>query len=71
MAGAYSGYTLFLAGDLNEPGRSDLASTALSAALAALAVVAAALFLEHVCRVPGGDGPEQPGLPGPRADHAS
>ena len=56
MAGAYGGYAIFLAGDLSEPGRSDLASTALSAAVAALAVVVAALFLEYVCRVPG-DGP--------------
>lgn len=70
MAGAYGGYTIFLAGDLDEPGRSELATNAVAAALAALAVVGAALFLEHVCRVPGGDGPDQPGLPGPRADRA-
>lgn len=70
MAGGYGGYTLFLAGDLDEPGRSDLASTALAAGVTALAVVAAALFLESVCRVKG-DGPtDSPGLPGPRADHA-
>ncbi|HUR74513.1 MAG TPA: DUF3180 domain-containing protein [Sporichthya sp.] len=70
MAGAYGGYTVFLAGDLNEPGRPDLASSALSAAVAALAVVAGALFLEHVCRVPDDGPPDRPGLPGPRADQA-
>lgn len=70
MAGAYGGYTLFLAGDLDEPGRSELASPALAASLASLAVVVSALFLEYVCRVPGGDGPDRHGLPGPRADHA-
>jgi hypothetical protein len=70
LAGGYAGYTIFLAGDLNEPGRSDLASPALAAAVASVAVVIAALFLEHVCRVPG-DGPDdQPGLPGPRANRA-
>lgn len=70
MAGAYGGYTVFLALNLEEPGRSELASPALAAAVASVAVVIAALFLEHVCRVPGGDGPDRPGLPGPRADHA-
>ncbi|WP_019874998.1 DUF3180 family protein [Sporichthya polymorpha] len=72
MAGGYGGYTLFLAGDWGEPGRSDLGTNALAAAVASVAVVAGALFLEHVCRVPGGngDGPDRPGLPGPRADHA-
>lgn len=70
LAGGYGGYTIFLAGDLDEPGRSDLASTALAAGLASLAVVAGALFLEQVCRVQG-DGPEnRPGLPNPRADAA-
>lgn len=70
MAGAYGGYTLFLVLNLDEPGRSELAGPALAAALAAAAVVVGALFLEHVCRLPEGDGPGQPGLPGPRADHA-
>jgi hypothetical protein len=70
MAGGYGGYSIFLAGDLSEPGRSELASTALSAAVAALAVVAAALFLEYVCRVPGEGPSDRPGLPGPRADAA-
>jgi hypothetical protein len=70
MAGGYGGYTLFLSGDLGEPGRSDLATNALSAAVAALAVVGAALFLEHVCRIPGDGPPETPGLSGPRADQA-
>ena len=32
--------------------------------------VGAALFLEHVCRIPGDGPPETHGLPGPRADQA-
>lgn len=70
MAGAYGGYTIFLAQDLDEPGRSDLASRALAASIASVAVVGGALFLEYVLRVPG-DGPDRPGLPGPRADSAT
>ncbi len=70
MAGGYGGYALYLATNLDGPGRSELASPALAAAVAALAVMVAALFLEHACRVRGGDGPDQHGLPGPRADHA-
>lgn len=70
MAGAYGGYTAFLVLHLDEPGRSELAPPAVAAAVASVAVVVTALFLEHVCRVPGGDGPDRPGLPGPRADHA-
>lgn len=70
VAGAYGGYALFLAGDWGEPGRSELATNAGAAAGAAVAVTAAALFLEHVCRLPGDGPPDLPGLPGPRADHA-
>jgi hypothetical protein len=68
MAGAYGGYTLFLAGDLAEPGRSDLATRSLSATLACVAVVGGALFLEHVLRIPGDGPPDRNGLPGPRAE---
>ena len=70
LGGAYGGYTVFLAGDWNEPGRSDLGSRALAATVACLAVVAGALFLEHVLRVPGDGPPDRHGLPGPRADAA-
>lgn len=70
MAGGYGGYALFLAGDLGEPGRSDLVGTATAAAVAAVAVVVAALFLEHVCRLPGDGPPDLRGLAGPRADQA-
>jgi hypothetical protein len=68
MAGAYGGYTIFLARDLDEPGRSDLASRALAATVACVAVVGGALFLEHVLRVPGDGPPDRHGLPGPRAE---
>lgn len=69
--GLYAGYALFLAGDLGAPGRSDRALLSLFAAGSALALVAAALFLERVCRVPS-DGESSPGtVPHPRAGRAS
>ncbi len=68
MGGAYGGYTIFLAGDWSEPGRSEIGTRSLAATVASAAVVAGALFLEHVLRIPGDGSTGQHGLPGPRAD---
>lgn len=67
VAGLYGGYAVFLAGDLSASGRSDLAGRAAAAAVAAVAVIVAALFLERVCRLPGGP-PDPRAMPGPRAE---
>jgi MFS family permease len=58
-AGAYGGFGLFLLMyRMDVPNRRDQALYAALAVVAGLAVVAAALFLERVCRLPDGeDGP--------------
>ncbi|MGW1228758.1 DUF3180 domain-containing protein [Streptomyces sp. NPDC002530] len=52
VAGMYAGDGIFLLGSLDIPPRRDQAIYAGSAVLAGIAVVAAALFLEHVCKLP-------------------
>ncbi|RBM22091.1 MULTISPECIES: DUF3180 domain-containing protein [Streptomyces] len=56
VAGCYGGFGLFLVMErLDVPNRRDQAIYAGLAVLAGIAVVAAALFLERVCRLPEGD----------------
>ncbi len=55
VAGLYAGVGVFLLEYLEIPARRDQALTAGFAALAGVAGVAAALFLQHVCRLPEDD----------------
>ncbi|MFF5503074.1 DUF3180 domain-containing protein [Streptomyces roseolus] len=55
VAGLYGGVGVFLLGSLDVPARRDQALYAAAALLAAFAVIAAALFLERVCRLPEDD----------------
>ncbi|AVH96839.1 hypothetical protein GCM10010497_54710 [Streptomyces cinereoruber] len=55
VAGMYGGTGVFLLGSLDVPARRDQALYAALAVLAGLAVIAAALFLERVCRLPEDD----------------
>jgi hypothetical protein len=56
VAGAYGGFGVFLVMErLDVPNRRDQAIFAGLAVLAGVAVIAAALFLERVCRLPDGD----------------
>ncbi|MFB7029336.1 MULTISPECIES: DUF3180 domain-containing protein [unclassified Streptomyces] len=55
VAGMYGGTGVFLLGSLDVPARRDQALYAALAVLAGLAVVAAAFFLERVCRLPEDD----------------
>ncbi|WP_405937456.1 DUF3180 domain-containing protein [Streptomyces sp. NBC_00726] len=52
VSGMYAGTAVFLLGSLDNPPRRDQAIYAAFAVLAGLAVIAAALFLEHVCKLP-------------------
>jgi phosphatidylglycerophosphate synthase len=52
VAGMYGGTGVFLLGSLDIPPRRDQAIYAGLAVLAGIAVVAAALFLERVCKLP-------------------
>ncbi|GAA2949541.1 MULTISPECIES: DUF3180 domain-containing protein [Streptomycetaceae] len=52
VAGMYGGTCVFLLGYLDIPPRRDQAIYAGSAVVAGIAVVAAAVFLERVCRLP-------------------
>ncbi|MEU5411392.1 DUF3180 domain-containing protein [Streptomyces clavifer] len=52
VAGMYGGAGVFLLGYLDIPPRRDQAIYAGSAVVAGIAVVAAAVFLERVCRLP-------------------
>jgi hypothetical protein len=53
VAGLYGGVGVFLVSDgLEVPARRDQAVYAGSSVLAGLGVIAAALFLEHVCKLP-------------------
>lgn len=57
VAGMYGGVGLFLVLErLGVPNRREQAIYAGLAVLAGIAVVAAAVFLEHVCRLPDGNG---------------
>ncbi|GAA3016415.1 DUF3180 domain-containing protein [Kitasatospora albolonga] len=61
MAGVYAGTGIHLLSQLDDPARASQAITAGLAVLAAAAVVAAALWLQHVCRLPEDhDGPAGP-----------
>ncbi|MFC8532384.1 DUF3180 domain-containing protein [Streptomyces sp. NPDC057249] len=52
VSGMYAGTAVFLLGSLDNPPRRDQAIYAGFAVLAGIAVIAAALFLEHVCKLP-------------------
>ncbi|WNF27744.1 DUF3180 domain-containing protein [Streptomyces sp. C11-1] len=52
VAGMYGGVGVFLLGYLDIPPRRDQAIYAAAAVVAGIAVIAAALFLERVCRLP-------------------
>ncbi|MFD8014908.1 DUF3180 domain-containing protein [Streptomyces sp. NPDC059762] len=59
VAGLYGGVGVFLLGSLDVPARRDQALYAAAAVVAAFGVIAAALFLERVCKLPEDD--EGPG----------
>jgi hypothetical protein len=61
VAGLYAGYAIFLLGDLGAGGRQARLVMSAVSVVAALALVAAALFLERVCRLPN---PTDPRLTG-------
>ncbi|WP_327177174.1 DUF3180 domain-containing protein [Streptomyces sp. NBC_01335] len=52
VAGVYGGTGVFLLSYLDLPPRRDQAIYAAAAVVASFAVIAAALFLEHVCKLP-------------------
>lgn len=52
VSGVYGGTGVFLLGSLDVPARRDQAIYAGFSVLAGIAVIAAALFLEHVCKLP-------------------
>ncbi|MER6996528.1 DUF3180 domain-containing protein [Streptomyces sp. NPDC000410] len=52
VSGMYAGVGVFLLGSLDIPARRDQAIYAGFAVLAGAAVVAAAFFMEHVCKLP-------------------
>ncbi|MFD7444297.1 DUF3180 domain-containing protein [Streptomyces sp. NPDC059909] len=52
VSGMYGGVGVFLLGSLDIPARRDQAIYAAFSVLAGIAVVAAALFLERVCKLP-------------------
>ncbi|MFD4374187.1 DUF3180 domain-containing protein [Streptomyces sp. NPDC058486] len=59
VAGLYGGVGVFLLGSLDVPARRDQALYAAASVVAGFAVIAAALFLERVCKLPEDD--EGPG----------
>ncbi|MFF2652442.1 DUF3180 domain-containing protein [Streptomyces sp. NPDC058045] len=65
VAGGYAGTGVFLLEFLDIPARRDQAITAGFSVLAGLGVIAAALFLERVCRLPDDedDDPDHPRRP--------
>ncbi|MCX4448449.1 DUF3180 domain-containing protein [Streptomyces sp. NPDC087866] len=52
VSGMYGGMAVFLLGSLDIPPRRDQAIYAGFAVLAGIGVIAAALFLEHICKLP-------------------
>ncbi|MFF5334780.1 DUF3180 domain-containing protein [Streptomyces sp. NPDC013181] len=60
VAGMYGGTAVFLLGSLDIPPRRDQAIYAGFAVLAGLAVIAAALFLQHVCKLPDDKDDDRP-----------
>ncbi|MFF9068476.1 DUF3180 domain-containing protein [Streptomyces sp. NPDC014891] len=61
VAGMYGGTGVFLLGFLDVPARRDQALYAALSVAAGIAVIAAALFLERVCRLPEDDDENGPG----------
>lgn len=61
VAGMYGGTGVFLLGSLDIPARRDQALYAAFAVLAGIGVIAAALFLERVCRLPEDEDQNGPG----------
>ncbi|WMX46417.1 DUF3180 domain-containing protein [Streptomyces roseicoloratus] len=61
VAGMYAGTGIVLLESLDVPARRDQAIYAACAVLAGLAVIAAALFLERVCKLPEDDNHNDPG----------
>jgi len=59
VAGVYLGYSGFLLLDLANDYRRRVVLVTLSAAVAGVALAAAALWLERICRVKGGDDDEE------------
>ncbi|MEU6619627.1 DUF3180 domain-containing protein [Streptomyces litmocidini] len=55
VAGMYGGVGVFLLGSLDIPARRDQALYAACSVAAGIAVIAAALFLERVCKLPEDD----------------
>ncbi|MGW6913541.1 DUF3180 domain-containing protein [Kitasatospora sp. NPDC054939] len=52
VTGIYAGAGIYLLGELDVPARQDQAVTAGFAVLAGAGVIAAALWLQHVCKLP-------------------
>ncbi|GAA2481635.1 DUF3180 domain-containing protein [Streptomyces gobitricini] len=63
VSGMYGGTAVFLLGSLDIPARRDQAIYAGFSVLAGIGVIAAAIFLERVCKLPEDDGPEGGGAP--------
>ncbi|GGS66497.1 DUF3180 domain-containing protein [Streptomyces griseoviridis] len=63
VAGMYGGTGVFLLEQLDIPARRDQAVYAGFSVLAAIAVIASALFLERVCRLPDDEDDNTPGTP--------
>lgn len=61
VAGLYAGFALFLLGDVEEGGRKLRLVGSAASFLAALGLIAAALFLERICRVPDPKNPQPNG----------
>ncbi|MFF9196798.1 DUF3180 domain-containing protein [Streptomyces sp. NPDC014779] len=61
VAGMYGGTGVFLLGSLDIPARRDQAIYAAASVLTGFAVIAAALFLERVCKLPDDENPQGPG----------
>lgn len=61
VAGAYGGTGVFLLDFLDIPARRDQAIYAGSSVLAGIAVIAAAIFLERVCKLPEDDDDDHAG----------
>jgi hypothetical protein len=61
VAGMYGGTGVFLLESLDIPARRDQAIYAGFSVLAGIGVIAAAIFLEHVCKLPEDDDTGDPG----------
>ncbi|MFD8483723.1 DUF3180 domain-containing protein [Kitasatospora sp. NPDC059673] len=61
VTGVYAGVGVFLLGSLEVPARRAQAGTALFSVLAGAAVIAVALWLQHICKLPEDhDDPDHP-----------